>query len=229
MTDHVMPGFVYALERRLREEASAEPLRERPRPSRRRRPRITIAVATASALALAVVAAVGLSGPAPDTPTRADGPPLILKTAAVDVQDVIEAVQSGGTVRHVLGADATLTEARPIPAFGSVAYVLTGDRGWCLVAPDDALSPTADPVRTGGLTCQTLDSINRFGIALIVGHNVIAALPQGVPAPTLTDRDGTTRHLTPSDQGVVTVGDASSGAVLALRSAGGETVTLHVP
>jgi hypothetical protein len=133
---------------------------------------------------------VGLSGPARDTPARADARPLILKTAAVDVQDVIDAVQSGGTVRHVLGANATLTEARPISAFGSVAYMLTGDRGWCLVAPDDALSPTANPVRTGGLTCQTLDSIYRFGIALIVGHNLIAALPQGVPAPTLTDRDG---------------------------------------
>jgi hypothetical protein len=226
--DNLMPDFVDALEQRLRHHANEE---SSPSPSRRPRPRIALVLAAAGSVA-AVALIVGLTTSSRPEDRRADskpvdGRPLILKTAAVDAQNVIDEVQSGNLARLVLGADVRLTDARPVPAFGGISYVITGDKGWCLVAPDDAIDLKADPARRGGLTCQTRAVIDRFGIALIVGHNAIAAVPQGVPAPTLTAADGTIRHLKPSDQGIVTVEDGPSGSVLTLYATDGASNALH--
>jgi hypothetical protein len=228
MTDAVMPDFVDALERRLREEASAEVPARR---SRRARPRITVALAVVSGLVLvALVVAIATSPPRDEGRTpRATTTPLILRTATIDAQRVLDEVQSGMSVRLVLGPDARLTAARPVAAFGGTAYVLTGDQGWCLTAPDDALDPTGDPARTGGVTCQRLATIYRFGIPLGLGHNAIAAIPKGVPSPTLTAPDGTIRRLTPSAQGIVLVDHGPPGSVLTLYARDGASRALHLP
>jgi hypothetical protein len=232
MTDAVMPDFVDALEGRLRQEASAGVPARRPR---RARPRITVALAVVSSVALvALVVAIATSSSRDadrraDHRPRLDATPLILRTATTDAQRIIDEVQSGMSVRLVLGPDARLTAARPVPAFGGTAYVLTGHQGWCLTAPDDALDPTGDPARRGGLTCQKLATVYRFGIPLAVGHNAIAAIPQGVAAPTLTTPDGTVRRLTPSAQGIVLVDHGPRGSVLTLYARDGATRTLHLP
>ena len=225
MNDNPMPDFVETLERRLRRHAAGEEPDIRSQPTRRARPRITVALAASFALA-ALIVGITMSR---DEGPRAFGKPLILRTATVQAQSIIDEVQSGHGVRVVLGADARLTDARPVPAFGGIAYVITGDKGWCLVAPDEALDRTADPARSGGLTCRRLADVYRYGIALIVGHNAIAAVPQGVPDPTMTTRDGAVRHLKPSPQGVVTVEDSPSGSALTLYADDDTTSTLHVP
>ncbi|HEU4973800.1 MAG TPA: hypothetical protein VFT50_01825 [Baekduia sp.] len=153
--------------------------------------------------------------------------PRILETATADVQRLIDEVQDGMTVRMVLGPDAHMTAARPVPAFGGVAYVITGDKGWCLVAPDDALDSRSDPARHGAITCQTLAMTYRFGIPLIVGHSAIAVIPQGVPAPTVTAPDGAIRRLTPSEQGVVLVDNGQPGSKLSLYARDGDSISLH--
>jgi hypothetical protein len=234
MTDTVMPDFVDALERRLRQEASAAVPARRPR---RARPRITVALAVVSGLALValVVAVATSSSPRDGGRGRADRThptattPLILRTATTDAGRVLDEVQHGMSVRLVLGPDARLTAARPVAAFGGTAYVLTGDQGWCLTAPDDAIDPTGDPARTGGLTCQKLATVYRVGIPLVVGSNAIAAIPQGVRAPTLTTPDGTVRRLTPSAQGVVIVEHGQPHSVLTLYARDGTPHTLHFP
>jgi hypothetical protein len=238
MTDTVMPDFVDALERRLRQEASAGVPARRPRRARARaRPRITVALAVVSGLALvALVVAIATSSPPRDGGRgRADRrppaatTPLILRTATIDADQVLDEVQHGMTVRLVLGPGARLTAARPVRAFGGTAYVLTGDQGWCLTAPDDAIDPTGDPARSGGVTCQKRATVYRIGIPLIVGRNAIAAIPQGVPAPTLTTPDGVIHRLTPSAQGVVLVEHGRSHSVLTLYARDGTSNTLHFP
>jgi hypothetical protein len=228
MTDTAMPDFVDALEQRLREQAGGG--RSAVASRRRARPRITLALVAAGSCAV-VALVVGVATSSHHEDRRADRRPrderpLILRT---DAQNVLDEVQSGTSVRLVLGPEARLTGARPVRAFGGTAYVLTGDRGWCLTAPDDALDPTADPARRGGLTCQKIATVYRFGIPLIVGHNAIAAIPQGVPAPTVTAPDGTIRRLRPSAQGIVLVEHGRPGSVLTLYARDGASNTLHFP
>jgi hypothetical protein len=139
---------------------------------------------------------------------------LILREQPTDAPDVIQHLQDGISVKLALGMNAKLTTARSIEAFGSVAYVVTRPSGWCLAAPDPKLS--GDPLRTGGVTCARSDEVYRYGIALAVGGNLIAALPDNAKSPTLTSPDGTRKTLQPSDFGVVTADDVASGSVLKL-------------
>jgi hypothetical protein len=108
-----------------------------------------------------------------------------------------------------------MTAARPVKAFGSTAYVVTGDAGWCLVVPDTSIDAIGDS-RSRGVTCGRRADVYRYGISLIVGRNALAAVPQGVPDPTVTSKDGTVRELKPTAQGVVVVEDIPSGSVLTL-------------
>jgi hypothetical protein len=228
MTENtLMPDFADALERRLREIATATGQGPRSRASLRPR-RLVIAGLACGALAAAIVA---LAAGDRDGVETAYGKPLILATAPVDAAKVLGEIQDGLTVRLALGADATLTAARPIPAFGGTAYVLTGDAGWCLTAPDPAMpSPaTADPARSGAVTCAKRADVYRYGIALGVGNNVIAAIPDGAREPTVTSPDGSTRALEPTSQGVVSAVELPARSSLTLYASDGSTRTLRLP
>ena len=69
----------------------------------------------------------------------------------------------------------------------------------------------------------------RYGIALGVGDNVVAAIPDGAKRPTVTSPDGSTRDLEPSSQGVVSATDLPAGSSLTLYAADGSTRTLRLP
>jgi hypothetical protein len=223
MTDHAMPDFVDALEQQLRDIATAGRAQ---RHSARRWPArhgVTIALAVSGAL-VAMLVAFALPN---RRDTRVDGKPLILQTAAVVAPSIIAELQKGVSVRAVLGPDAHLTEARPVKAFGSFAYVVTGDLGWCLVVPDPAIAASADYRSRTGVTCSKLADVYRYGISLVVGHDALAAVPQGVPHPTVTSKDGVVRELKPTEQGVVVVEDIPSGSVFTLYAKDRSQRSLH--
>jgi hypothetical protein len=216
MTDHVMPDFVDALEQRLRETSTAARSQKSRAPRWLSRRGMTTTLAIGGAC-VAIVAALAVSE---RQDARVYGKPLILQTAAVEVPSIIDELQRGVSVRAVLGPDARLTDARPVKAFGDTAYVVTGDAGWCLVVPDPAIAPNGDARSGRGVTCS-------YGISLIVGHNALAAVPQGVPNPTVTSKDGTVRALEPTDQGVVVVEDIASGSVFTLYDKDRTQRSLH--
>lgn len=221
MTEALMPDAVNALEQRLRHEATAG---RAPEPDRRlwpRRAALVIPFVVVGALLL-----VFLLSPTSPQGVR-DEAPLILQTAAVRVPSVIDDLQRGATVPAVLGPNARLTDARPVHALGSTAYVVTGDEGWCLVVPDPALTSASDHRTATGVTCSRLAHVERYGISMIVGHNALAAIPQGVPNPTVTFRDGALRELKPTDQGVVAVDDLPSGSVFTIYAKDRSEVSLH--
>jgi hypothetical protein len=223
MTDQVMPDFVDALEQRLRHRSTAP--RSQKRRTRRWFPRrgMTTTLAIGGAC-VAIVAALAVSE---RQDARVYGKPLILQTAAVEVPSIIDELQNGASVRAVLGPNARLTDARPVKAFGDTAYVVTGDAGWCLVVPDPAIAPNGDARSGRGVTCSRLADVYRYGISLIVGHNALAAVPQGVPNPTVTSKDGTVRALEPTDQGVVVVENIPSGSVFTLYDKDRTQRSLH--
>jgi hypothetical protein len=223
MTENAMPDFVDALEHHLRDLATTHRGHQPRNRSQRARHGITIALAVSGALA-AVLVAVGIPS---HRDNRADGKPLILQTAAVEAPGIIDQLQNGVSVRRVLGPNASLTDARPVEAFGSVAYVATGEAGWCLVIPDPSISASVDYRGRTGVTCSRTADVYRYGISAIVGHNALAAVPQGVPNPTLTSKDGTTRELKPTDQGVVVIEDIPSGSVLTLYARDHTQRSLH--
>ncbi len=228
MTENtLMPDFADALERRLSEMATATGRGPRLRASVRPR-RLAVASLACAALAAAIVATT--TGHR-DGIESAYGKPLILVTAPVDATKVLDEIQNGLTLRLALGADATLTAARPVPAFGGTAYVMTGEAGWCLTAPDPAMpSPaTADPARSGAVTCAKTADVYRYGIALGVGNNVIAAIPDGAKQPTVSSPDGSTRTLEPTSQGVVSAAELPARSALNLYASDGTTRTLRLP
>lgn len=213
-----MPDFVSSLEQRLRESALTQGCAEQTT-HRSHFPRWAPRLAVPLAASVAVAAVIYAFIASDDTHvTRAYGKPLILRTATVDASVVTHQLQRGLSARLALGTDARLTAARPISAFGGTAYLVTGDTGWCLTAPDPAMSDsqTSDPTRRGAVTCARNADVYRYGIALAVGDNVIAAIPQGVKNPTLTAPDGTSRQLSPSDQGVVVAEREPAGSRLTL-------------
>ena len=228
MSEQPMPDFTDALEGRLRVAAAV--LRGAGEPAQRARPRIrrlfmrvAVPVLICAVLVVAVFAVV--ASDEDQTPT-AYGRPLILREAATDAPEVIAQLQSGLSVRMTLGMDARLTTARAIEAFGSKAYVVTGPSGWCLAAPDPKLS--GDALRTGGVTCARSAVVYRYGIALGVGGNVIAALPANATPPTLISPDGRAETLHPSDLGVVTAQQVENGSVFTLYGQDGSRRTLHI-
>jgi hypothetical protein len=223
---HVMPDFTERLEEQLRSAAitDAPPRRHRATPRRGgivlRHRRLAASFALCLVLALCVVVAGGLDDRR--TPT-AYGKPLVLLTPTVDAS---RDLKGGLATLLAFGPGAQLDQAHPIQAFGGTAYVLSGPKGWCLSAPDPG---AADPAREGGVTCTPNASFLRYGIALRVGSNFIAALPQGVRKPTVRLPDGTTRELTPSDdQGVVTAENLPTGAVVTTFSVAGAPRSMSV-
>jgi hypothetical protein len=228
MSEHPMPDFTDALEEQLRVRAQvpcgagdvASPARRR---MRRRHTPVAVAALSCAALLVAVFAIVASDE---DHTPAAYGRPLILREHPTDAPEVIKRLQNGMSARLVLGTDARLTTARAIEAFGSTAYVVTGPSGWCLAAPDPKLS--GDALRTGGVTCARTRQVHRYGIALAVGGNVIAALPDNAKPPTLTTPDGSLQTLRPSDLGVVTAAVVKSGSVFTLYGEDGSQQTLHI-
>jgi hypothetical protein len=212
MTDNaLMPDFVATLEQRLRAAAPSEAVQ---RTARRGVARPRLALPAAASLALAAIAVTLIATDEHTTPA-AYGRPLILSTPPVDAS---KQLQGGIAMRLALGPDAELTSARPIPAFGGTAYLVKGDRGWCLTAPD----PDApDPERERGVTCASNAALLKYGISLRIGGHFMAAIPQGVKNPVLARPDGSVRDLQPSGQGVVVADGLAAGTVIRVFSADG--------
>jgi len=209
-----MPDYLNALEVELRAKASTETSAA---PAHRqliwRRP--LIAVAAAAAIAIPVVVIAGSVG----HEQAAYGQPAILDTPATGIP---QPLKHGLALELAAGPDATLTQARPIPAFGDTAYLLSGDDAWCLSAPD----PQAKrPDTERAVTCTRTNAFMRIGISLVAGNHYIAAIPHGVDNPTLTHADGTTETLAPNDQGVVTVDTLAPGDKVTLHGTDGQTTT----
>ena len=231
MTHDLMPDFIATLERRLRDAAiDAHAVEADPRPRRSRRWGARLTVPALAAVALAGLFVL-ISASGDHRTPKAYGKPLILQTPPVDASKVLRELKQGMSATLTLGNDTSLTTARPVPAFGGTAFVVTGDRGWCLTAPDPAIGDpsTADPAREGAVSCAPTSVVYKYGISLGVGDNVIAAIPQGVKHPTLAAPDGTVEALEPSDQGVVVAADVVHRSVLTLYAADGTTRSLHLP
>ena len=211
-----MPDFVAALERRLR---GAAPDLAYPHPTRRRHgvPFARRVAGLAAAAGVLGVTAIMMAPSGNHGATPAYGKPLILNAAAVDVT---RQLGGGIMVTQALGAGARLDQARPVPAFGGTAYLIQGEKGWCLSAPDPAASR---PEIERGVTCMSSAEFLRFGISVRLGRYFVAAIPQGVRNPTIELADGTVRELHPSDLGVVTLDQANPGTVITLYGPDGST------
>jgi hypothetical protein len=206
-----MHDYLAALELRLKSEA-VHAGAGRTRTLARRRP--AIAVAIVFAVVLPAVLVVGsLGGQAP----RAYGKPAILQTAPVAVP---AALKGHLAFNLAAGPRSTPLEARPIPAFGGTAYLLSGKDAWCLSAPDPA---AGEPDIERGVTCTRTSEFLKLGISLLVGNHYIAAIPQGVDDPTLRHADGSTETLHPDEQGVVVVDPLSAGDTVSLHGTDGHT------
>jgi hypothetical protein len=214
MTDHfeAMHDYLTTLELELKAQAT------QPAPGRRdalswRRPAIAIGIVSMLVIpGLVLAGSIGREAPA-------YGKPPILKTPAVDIP---QPLKQGLALQLAAGPNSTLTEARPIPAFGGTAYLLSGNDAWCLSAPD----PEADhPQAETGVACTRTKEFFRIGISLVLGNHYIAAIPDGVRDPTLTRADGTTETLHPNEQGVVVVDALSAGDTVSLHGADGTSRT----
>ncbi len=210
----IMSDYLDALEVRLRARvrlqlagASVGPRRS----SRRRLAVVALGVGVAVAIAVVLLAHDTKAPPA-------FGAPLVLRSHPVDnreAQTIIDHLNHGITALMLFHGQVHFNEARPFPVTSGTAYLVTGDNGVCLSAPDPA-SPQPDLER--GVTCTHRSDFLRHGIQLAVGLSYVAAVPQGVPTPTLTDADGTVTPLPPNAQGVVS---------LDLKS--GQSVTIYGP
>ena len=223
----LMPDFATTLEARLREDAAALPQRATRRADRYRRPRVAVLVTAVAALTagfLVLNAAQDRATPA------AYGKPVIADTPATSDPRIVRQLQGGMSVQLALGPGARLKDAHPFPAFGGTAYVVTGDQGWCLAAPDPALNPapSTDPTREGVVTCSRTKDIYRFGLYLGVGNNAVVALPANATPPTLKGPDGAVAELEPSDQGVVVIEGAPPGSELVLYGPDGSRRTVRL-
>lgn len=199
-----MSNFLSRLEQDLKDEAVNTGRRRATVPRTRR-----LAVALPVAVVGAIVLAVAIGPFAGNTPP-AYGKPAILQTPPT----TIPATLRGGLALEVAaGPNAALDEARPVEVFGSTAYLLSGDDAWCLSVPDPA---AARPDIERGVSCVDTDEFMRFGIALIVGDRYVAAIPQGIDAPTLRGRDSNTRRL-----------DLDAHGVVSARLATGDTVARY--
>lgn len=223
MTDPLMPDLVDAVERRLREHAV------RRQKARSRTPPLALAAALGAAVACLVVALAARTGDrGPSTPALGAGPPLILRTAAVSAPAIIRQLERGGSVAAVLGAGARLDEARPVRAFGNTGYVLSGPRGLCLTLPDPSLPTRGDAYRSSGVTCRRTADVYRTGMILAVGQRVLAVVPRGARNPTLTSRNGQTKELRPTEQGVVAVEDGPAGWLFTVYGRDGSRSSLRI-
>lgn len=208
----VMNDYLSALELDLKNQAALTAT------SRRRAPRLgrpMIALAFSAVVVSAVLVISGSAG----REVPAYGKPAILNTPASDIP---EPLRQGLALQLAPGPNATLTEARAVPAFGGTAYLLSGNDTWCLSAPDaESMTPDAEP----GVTCTHTSEFFRIGISLVVGDHYIAAIPQGVENPTLTHADDTKVELRPNQQGVVVVEKLAPGDTVSLHGTGGQIRT----
>lgn len=240
MSNHydVMPDFCVQLESFL---ASSAVEQSAPRPvSRarapraqggRRRLRAGLLAGAVAAVAVGVITWTGADrstdraadAPPPSTRTVPAAPPArsgsytpIWATAQVPVEpeEVVREAQSR------LGRTADLTRAWATPAFGGTAYLMRDSEQWCLTAPDPA---TNQPDNERAWTCSPKALFERFGIALTVGDNYIAALPRGVRHPTLRLPGKKPRALVPSANGVVVLSGLPAGATITTYDDSGRT------
>lgn len=226
MTNDLMPDFSDSLDSRLRQVAEVTAEEDRAAVAGPRRVlRLAAPALVAAAVLLAVAIGTGNDGTPP-----AYGEPLILKAPTVANDEIVRQLQQGVSVRMTLGDGARLHTARAIPAFGGTAYLVTGDVGWCISAPDPALLDvgTGDPAREGAVTCSRLADIYRYGLYIGVGSNALVALPANATPPVLETSDGRTRELTPNDQGVVVIERAPADSVLTLFGPDGSTRSLRL-
>lgn len=204
-----MPDYLSALERDLALRAEYS----RSAPFRfaggLKRPIVALA-------ATLVFAAIGLAVAEIGSESPAYGQPRVLRIDAVDVPPPL---RNGLALQLAAGWNATLTEARPIRAFGSTAYLLSGEDAWCLVAPDpDAARPSVEPV----VSCVRTSEFMRIGVSVSAGTHYIAAIPQGVEPPTLTTSDGREMSLRPNQYGVVIVDGVRPGSTITLHPTNGK-------
>lgn len=214
MSQDPMPDFTAALEQRLRETAQQQALPHSSKQARgSRRWRIALPAATAIGLTAAALVVLASNG---TSTSAAYGKPRILLAEPVSAPQVVAQLQEGMSVKLALGAEATLQEARSVPAFGGTAYVVTGDAGWCLAAPDPAMPDvaSANPARSGVVTCARTADVYRYGLYLGVGNNFIVALPDNAKPPTLRSPRGQARPLEPDEHGVVIGENVESGSTL---------------
>ena len=224
MSNRPLPDFTDALEQHLRSLVES-PQRHGSAPTRRFQRLRTRRVSLAAATALAATATALLVVSQNET-TVAYGKPAILREAPTPAPEVIAQLERGISTRLVLGPNAQLTEVRSIVAFASTAYVVTGPDGWCLVVPDPKLGD--DALKSGAVSCTRISDVYRYGIALAVGDNLLAALPDHATAPTLTGPDGTKQTLRPSALGIVVADHVAAGSVLTLFGEDGSERHLQV-
>lgn len=199
------PDFAAQLDSLLRQEAARL---ASARPSRRQIRRAGFG-GTIAVLAGAAVLAITLRTSA----EPAFAGPLILKSPEVDASKY-----AGGALSDMmLGPGARWDRAHEIGTPAGPAYVVSGDRGYCISAPDPA---APQPAEERGAACTSTAEFERLGLSIAVGNLYIAAVPQDVPAPTIRTTDGAVRELSPRDGVVVTT--VHRGDVLTLTATDGK-------
>jgi hypothetical protein len=223
---HVMPDFTDRLEQQLRSAAlagGASPRRRRRGAAFRLQVRhARLAAAGAACLAIALVAVL-VSGLSDHATPRAYGKPLLLQTPTVDATTQFE---NSTYAAESLGPGARFDHAYPITVFGGTAYVVSGDRGWCMSVPNPGLPDEHYP---SAVTCTTNAQFLSDGIAVLVGSSYLAALPQGVKDPVVQRPGSTPEELEPSGQGVVVATGLPSGTSITSYSTSGAPTTITVP
>lgn len=222
--DRTMPDFSDTLEDRLlRISDELEASRAQPRMTavtrgRRMRP-LAVASTVAVVVVIAGVATVVSAGPGAQT---AYGKPLILSAPTVD------ASRFGGGLEAMtaLGPGARFDKAREIPTSAGPAYLVSGDKGWCLTVPDPA---SKNPSEERGVTCATPAAFDRIGLSIDIGGTYLAAIPQGVKNPTLESDGSPARELVPSDLGVVSATVTSKSEITLYGTDGGKRTDEILP
>ncbi|HWI22138.1 MAG TPA: hypothetical protein VNT22_05925 [Baekduia sp.] len=213
MTDFLaMPDFQDGLEQKLRQRSLSMNAR-RPAVSPRR-----AAAAGTGVVALAIATILTLSVIDRDSGS-AYGRPLALDGPTVDATTKLAQTRA-------LGDDLRLDQAHEVPAFGTTAYLVQGDDRWCLIAP--ALASTVKAASADTVVCTSTAEIDRVGISLVVGDRLVAAVPEGAPAPTVGSATHPARELRPDNHGIVTTSDLKPGEVATLYAADGANLNSRV-
>jgi hypothetical protein len=189
----------------------------------------TLAIAASGAVLISV--SVMASGAGSDGLERAAAPKpaytarITRLPSSLSAMRVLGAKVLGGPEAQAAMADAgvsgKLETAWEVPGLSGHIFLLRRGDDWCLSAPDPYGGAPADR----GVTCATDRAYDRHGVSLRVGNTFAAALPQGLPSPTLRLPDGAQRELDPSANGLVVIARVADGVAVLIRSSEGTVQT----
>ncbi len=211
-----MPDFHELLARELRREAAQPVAALATRRSFAWRSRRWVRPAAALGVPAAVAAAAVILFLAPDRAVVAHAGPPVLQAPEVDPTQFGQSVLA----QAAFGPDVQPEVAHEFSTEAGSAYLIGYDGGWCVSVPDPALPNGA---QERGVSCVRKADFERFGIAVTIGRQYVAALPAGVPPPLLRTPGGERRTIAPSADYATVALQASVGSSIVRYSKDGAT------